>query len=69
MIEGAVGPEHGVMALLAGRRESELHVVYRGSRVVVVRLVATHASRVGDVVVVVHVTHDAGHYGVRVIAG
>lgn len=55
VIEFAVGPEHGVVAILARSREMRSDVVDRiGCRVVVV-LVATHAGGGGDVVVVVNV--------------
>ena len=61
MIELAVRPQHGVMTLLACSREAELDVVHRRGRVVVVGLVATHASRVraGEIVVVIGVALSA----------
>ena len=57
VIELTVGPLHGVMALLAGRRESR--VGHRSGGVVVVGLVATDAGCNRDVVVVVDVTIGA----------
>ena len=57
VIELAVGPLHGVVALLASRRESLMG--YRSGRVVVVGLVATDARCNRDVVVVVDVTVGA----------
>ena len=53
VIELAIGPGHGVVTLLAGRREPGMRD-WRCSRVVV-RLMATHARSSGDVVVVVDV--------------
>ena len=53
VVKFAVGPQHGVMALLA--RCGEPRVWYRRGRCVEVVLVATDARRVGDGVVVVHV--------------
>ena len=53
VIELAVGPLHRVMALLTGRRKARMW--NRADRVVVVVLVAAHAGRAGDVVVVVDV--------------
>src|SRR5579863_6936053 len=65
MIEGAVGPGDGIVAGLAGRRESG--VWNRSRRVVVVVLVATDAGGIGDVVVIIDVTIRAlaGWNGVR----
>ena len=57
VIELAVGPDHGVVTLLARRGESGMRH-WRGGVVVVV-LVATDARRVGDVVVVVDVAIGA----------
>ena len=51
VIKLAVGPQHCVMALLASCREAGMGH-RRGGGVVIV-LMATHASRAGDVVVVV----------------
>ena len=57
VIELAVGPDHGVVTLLARRGKSGMRH-WRGGVVVVV-LVATDARRVGDVVVVVDVAIGA----------
>ena len=56
VVEFAVGPEHGVMATRARRREMRGHVVHRAECRVVVGLMAAHAGRGGDVVVVIDVT-------------
>lgn len=59
VIERGVGPAHGVVAGRARRRESHRNVVHwRGRRVVVV-LVARHAGRAGEVVIVVDMTVSA----------
>ena len=67
MIEFAVGPLHGVVALLASGRESSMRNWRR--RVVVVSLMTTDAGRIRDVVVVVDVAIRAGarrhHVGTR----
>ena len=55
VVELAVGPKHRVMAALARRREVGSHVVHRGEGRVVVGLMAAHAGRSGDVVVVIDV--------------
>lgn len=57
VIELAIGPQHGVVALLAGCGETRMR--HRRDRAVVVRLVTTDADRAGDVVVVVDVTIGA----------
>ena len=54
VIKFAIGPQHRVVALLAGRGEARMR--HRRRRVVVVGLVATDARRGGDVVVVVDMT-------------
>ena len=54
VVELAIGPHHGVVALLARRGESVVR--HRRGRVVVVRLVAADAGRIRNVVVVVNVT-------------
>ena len=59
VIEGGVGPEHGVVAGLARRRESRGNVVHWRGRVVVVVLVARHAGRAGEVVIVVDMAVSA----------
>ena len=59
VIENAVGPEHGVMAQLAGRGEADGNVVNRALRVVVIGQVAADASRSREVVVVVDVAVGA----------
>ena len=53
VVEGRIGPEHGVVAGFAGRREARMR--HRRGCVVVIGLVTTDACRVGDVVVVVDV--------------
>ena len=59
VIEGGIGPEHGVVAGLARRRESRGNVVHRRGGGVVVVLVARHAGRAGEVVIVVDMTVGA----------
>jgi len=53
VIKFAVGPQHRIVALLTGRRESSVR--HRRRRVVVVVLVARDACRTCDVVVVIDV--------------
>ena len=67
VVELAVGPKHRVMAALARRREVGSHVVHRSEGRVVVGLMAAHAGRSGDVVVVIDVTVRAltRRHGVR----
>ena len=67
VIELAIGPLDGVMALFAGGREPR--VWYRGFRIVVVGLVARDASRVCDVVVVVDMAVGARPWRNRVGTG
>ena len=55
VVEFAIGPEHGVMATRARRREMRGHVVHRAECRVVVGLMAAHARSSGDVVVVIDV--------------
>ena len=65
VIELAIRPLHGVMALLAGGRKAGMR--HRTLRVVVVGLVARDACGVGDVVVVVDVAIRAlpGRHSMR----
>jgi len=63
VIKLGIGPQHGVMALFAGCRETGMRN-WRG-RVVVVRLVARDASRDRDVVVVVDMAAGTGSRQVR----
>jgi len=53
VIELAIRPQHGIVALFAGRREA--CVRYRRGRIIVIRLMAGNAGRHGDLVVVVDV--------------
>ena len=69
VVELAVSPEHRVMALLTGSRESKLDVVHRRGRIVVIGLMTADARCVRDVVIVVDVAHRARHCRVRVITG
>ena len=62
VIEGAIRPQCGVVAELAGRWEAYLNMVYRRSRVVVVIQVARDASRVGAGQAVVIVDMTVGAY-------
>ena len=66
VVEHCSQPVRRAMAGLAGRWEARRGVIGIG-RVVVVRLVATHASRVGDAVIAVDVALGAGD-GCRVEA-
>ena len=59
VIEGGVGPEHGVVAGLARRREPRRNVVHWRGRGVVVVLVARQAGRAGEVVIVVDMAVSA----------
>jgi len=59
VIKRGIGPEHGVMAYLAGGGETRSYVVNRSFRVVVIRLVARHARCHRDVEVAVHVAQRA----------
>ena len=59
VVEFAVGPKHRIVATLASGREMGRHVIHRRSGLVVIGLVATHASGRGDVVIVVDVTIGA----------
>ncbi len=61
VIEFAIGPKNCVVAALASGREAQRDVVDGCLRVVVVRLMARDASRIGDFVVAVHMTLDALH--------
>ena len=63
VIKLAVGPEHGVMALFARGREARVR--YRRRRAVKGRLVARHAGRDRDVVVVIDVAGRARRRDVR----
>ena len=60
MIERAIRPFDGVMALLAIRREMRAHVVHRRFGLVVIILMATDARGIGDGVVVVDVAVRTG---------
>ena len=55
VVEGCVGPQHGVMTGCARGRERSRNMVYRRSRIVVIGLVARHAGRARQIVVVVNV--------------
>lgn len=65
VIERRAIPRHGVMAQIAGRRVSQLNVVDRRRRAVVIRLVARDAARAGQAVIIVDVTGTARSAGVR----
>jgi len=75
VIELAIHPVGGVMAILARRRELRGDVVYRSLGVVVIVLVTADARCHGDVVVVVDVAIGAGprrngvHSGQRPASG
>jgi len=68
VIERGVCAEHGVVAGLARCRESRRNVVHWRGRGVVVVLVARHAGRAGQVVIVVDMTIRALPRGRRVRA-
>ena len=53
VVEGRIGPEHGVVAGFAGRREARMR--HRRGRVVVIGLMARHTRGAGQVVVIVDV--------------
>ena len=55
MVKLSVDPKHCIVAGFAGRREARRNVIHRGSRVVVISLMARHAGRAGQVVIVVDV--------------
>jgi hypothetical protein len=65
VIELTIGPQHRVMAILAGRGEAQLDVVNGRSGRVVVVLVTRYAGRIGEVVVVVDVALAALRSSVR----
>ena|SRR5690242_15400748 len=69
MIERALAPGHGVVADLAGGRETQLNVIYRRQGVVVVRLMASDAGSARQAVVVIDMTRRAGHADVRARQG
>ena len=68
VVELAVGPGDGVVAVFAGRGEIRRNVVHRRRRAVVVLLMASDAQRAGQVVIVVDmaVAANAGRHQVRV---
>ena len=55
MVKGSIGPEHSIVAGLASGREARRNVVHGRRRLVVVTLVARHASCAGQVVIVIDV--------------
>ena len=59
VVEGCVGPEHGVVTGFARGREPGRLMVYRRNRVVVIGLVARHAGRARQIVVVANVAIGA----------
>src|ERR1019366_2039073 len=59
VVEGSIHPVDGVMTGLAGRGKLCRDVIDRSFRVVVIVLVATHTTGIGDVVVVVDVAVGA----------
>src|SRR5262249_60328839 len=56
MVELSVCPQHGVMACVAGGRESRCDMVHRRDGFVVVSLMTRDTSGAGQVVIVVDVT-------------
>jgi len=69
VVEGAIGPEVGVVAVLARGRESGCRVRHRGGCVVVIVLVARHATCVRNRVVVVDVAVGTSARRHRVTVG
>ena len=67
VIESSIRPRDRVVAHLASRRETRLDMVHWRERIVVVLLVARHASRSREVVVVVDVAIEtlARWHGMR----
>ena len=65
MIELAGRPYHGVVTALASCREARRYMVNRRLRVVVIGLVARHAGRARQVVIVIHVALSALRRRVR----
>jgi len=65
VVERALCPDDCVVAHVACGRKPELDMVHGRGGVVVVGLMASNASRAGQVVIVVHVARGAGHGGVR----
>jgi len=59
VVEGAIGPQVGVVAVLTRGRESRRRVGHRGGRIVVVSQMARHAGRVRNRVIVVDVAIGA----------
>ena len=66
MIERRSRPVRRTVAAFASRRQSESDVVHRSLRIVVVRLMAAHANRIGQVVIVVDVALCAFRVGEHV---
>ena len=65
VVKHSVRPQHRVVTQFASRRESSRDVVHRGESVVVIRLMAAHAGRSGDVVVAINMATRAlqrGHH-------
>ena len=69
VIKRAIGPEVGVVAVLAGGRESRRRVGHRGGRIVVIGLMARDAGCVGNRVIVVDVAIRTSARRYHVIAG
>ena len=69
VIKRAIGPEVGVVAVLAGGRESRRRVGHRGCRIVVIGLMARDAGCVGNRVIVVDVAIRTSARRYHVIAG
>jgi len=63
VVEGCVPPRGSVVALLASLRELGLHVIGIGSALEVLK-VTRHASRIGQMVIIVDVTGSARRFGV-----
>ena len=61
VIECALSPGDGVVAHLACRRKPELNVIHRRQSIVEVGLVASHAGRARNAVVVIYVARSASH--------
>ena len=55
VVEGRIGPEHGVVAGFARGWEARRDVIHRRGRVVVIGLMARHTRGAGQVVVIVDV--------------
>ena len=65
VVEFAIGPKNGIVALFAGCRQRQANVIKRRLRVVVIGLVARNAARDRNLIVIVDVTQSTSRRYVR----